>query len=446
MYLFYCCILQKKLMLFSKPKYICKAAECSLLFQPGGEVLSCHYNRGYILGNYPNSKISEIWDSKKRRNLVSLIRSGKFDPSCYNCKSAIESGYLNKAGIHKYDYIIPGKHKMPVSMEFQLDNKCNLECIMCSGEYSSQIRENREQGSPYISPYDSNFTEELNEFIPYLNQASFTGGEPFLFDIYYKIWDNIKLLNPGLQLYISSNGTVLNDKVKSYLDDLNFNLTISIDSLVKSHYEKIRKNAVLENTLQNIDYFINYCKKRGLNFNIKSLVTPQNYMDIPELLAFCNERKVNFIPKTVLIPSFASFSSIDLEEIKSAISLISNTIDYSDTQITKQNKNRLNEIALELKTIIQKIENADYDYINLNLDELKGRFLQNLIKNNEAKKSFYADKLELLYSYSVNDSELRASIISFINIPSDVLISEFNRTDIRKLGERFKQSGKSVII
>ena len=39
-------------MFLKKEKYLCNAAEYSLLFQPSGEILACHYNRGYI-GNYP---------------------------------------------------------------------------------------------------------------------------------------------------------------------------------------------------------------------------------------------------------------------------------------------------------------------------------------------------------------------------------------------------------
>ena len=131
-------------MFLRKPKYNCKAAEYSLLFQPSGEILSCHYNRGNILGVYPQNSISEIWQGKKRKRLIKSIHSAKFNEGCYSCKLAIEEGLVHGAGFNKYNYINAENSKNPISMEFQLDNICNLECIMCSGEYSSQIRKNRE--------------------------------------------------------------------------------------------------------------------------------------------------------------------------------------------------------------------------------------------------------------------------------------------------------------
>ncbi len=436
-------------MLFRKPKFICKAAEYSLLFQPGGEVMACHYNRGYVLGLYPNDSINDIWFGKKRSNLVKSIRSGKFDTSCYFCKSAIEQNLIHKAGINKYEYIVPDKHKMPVSMEFQLDNICNLECIMCSGEYSSQIRKNREKGEPYISPYNDDFVEQLKPFIPYLKQASFTGGEPFLFEIYFKIWDLMKILNPDIKLYISSNGTILNDKVKSYLEQLNFNLTISIDSLNKENYERIRKNALLENTLENIKYYIEYCKRKETNFNIKSLVTPFNINEIPELFEFCNENKINFIPKTAILPGFASFSSRNKNEIQYVIDLLLQTANESETEIVKQNSLRLKEIATELhETIITAME-FEIDIENVSTDKLKLIFSSRLMsyceknKKDSASKICYNDIHEV-FDMTDNEQELRNSIISFMSVPIELLVSEFNRSDPRKLWERFKQSGKKI--
>jgi MoaA/NifB/PqqE/SkfB family radical SAM enzyme len=437
-------------MLFRKPKYVCKAAEYSLLFQPGGEVMACHYNRGYVLGLYPNNSIHDIWFGKKRSNLVKSIRSGKFETSCHFCKSAIEQNLIHKAGINKYDYIIPDKHKMPVSMEFQLDNICNLECIMCSGEYSSQIRKNREKGEPYYSPYDDNFVDQLKPFIPYLNQASFTGGEPFLFEIYYKIWDLMKVLNPDIKLYISSNGTVLNDRVKSYLEQLNFNLTISIDSLNKNNYERIRKNAILENSLENINYYIEYCKRKGMTFNIKSLVTPQNYKDIAELLEFCNHNQINFIPKTVLVPGFANFTFSDTKEVESAINLLNNLVKESKNDINNQNYNRIIEIKIELDNIKNCQSEPKLEENSISTERLKTVLIENILLSNKLAKNnksddYYREKLNVLFSYSDNENELRTAIISFSQIPPDILISEFNRSDIRKLCERFKQSGKSKV-
>ena len=37
------------------------------------------------------------------------------------------------------------EEQMPKVLEFSLENTCNLECIMCNGDFSSSIRKNREK-------------------------------------------------------------------------------------------------------------------------------------------------------------------------------------------------------------------------------------------------------------------------------------------------------------
>lgn len=436
-------------MLFRKPKYRCKAAEASLLFQPSGEIFSCHYNRGYILGRYPENSIQEIWNGKRRKELLKSIFNGNFDKGCFSCKTAIEQGLTHGAGFNKYDYITLDKSGFPVSIEFQLDNICNLECIMCSGEYSNQIRKNREKGEAYISPYDDRFVNQLDNFIPNLKYAAFTGGEPFLFDIYYKIWDKIKILNPNLNLYISSNGTVLNDRVKSYLNELNFNLTISIDSLKKENYERIRKNAILEETLNNLEYFNNYLKEKQKQLNVKCLVTPQNYKDLPDLINYCNDNLINLLPKIVILPAFASIENLETEELKNIIDLLNKNTQKQGGNIIAQNNSRFQEIIGQIKEIIDRkraiTESSFEDLSNDILSDILTENLLSQLKNeSDEQKESYLQKINTVINSIDIKQEQKKALVGFLNVPPELLIGEFHRSDIEKLVERFKQSGKNL--
>jgi radical SAM protein with 4Fe4S-binding SPASM domain len=432
-------------MFLKKEKYLCNAAEYSLLFQPSGEILACHYNRGYILGNYPLNTIDDVWNGEKRKKLIKNIRKGNFPKTCEFCKLAIKNGFYNKSGINKYQYITLGQSGFPSSMEFQLDNICNLECIMCSGEYSALIRKNREKGEPYISPYDEDFVNQLKKYIPYLKQASFTGGEPFLFDIYYQIWDLIQILNPYLQIYVSTNGTILNERVKKYLDKLNFNFTISIDSLQKENYENIRKNASLEKTIENIDFFNRYAKARNLNINIKSVVTPFNYKDIPEVLEFCNNNQINFIPKTVLIPSFGNFSFSSELIIDDAIKTFFEIIKTKNQTSQTENNNyvRFQEILNEIIEI-KKLRKENLEkYQSQSTKKLKKEFLKKMMSQKGVISNFNKSDLKEMTQNLINsitdDEALKKSLISFLSVPSAIIASEFNRKDFKKLIERFRQ-------
>ena len=56
-------------------------------------------------------------------------------------------------------------------------------------------------------------------------------------------------LNPKCKISLQSNGTILNEKIKSILQRGNFHIGLSIDTLDPMRYEKIRSGAKIESTL-----------------------------------------------------------------------------------------------------------------------------------------------------------------------------------------------------
>ena len=62
---------------------------------------------------------------------------------------------------------------------------------MCGGKWSSAIRKNREGLPPLKNHYDKDFVKQIREFLPFLREARFIGGEPFLINLYYDIWEAI---------------------------------------------------------------------------------------------------------------------------------------------------------------------------------------------------------------------------------------------------------------
>jgi MoaA/NifB/PqqE/SkfB family radical SAM enzyme len=151
----------------------------------------------------------------------------------------------------------------PRVMEFELSNTCNLECIMCNGYFSSSIRKNREHLPPIESPYNDKFVDELDEFIPHLTDAKFLGGEPFMIDIYLSIWERIRKLNPNIRIHITTNGTFLNNRIKDLLEGLKAGIILSIDSVNKETYPKIRVNGSYDKVMENLEYFRDYTKRKS---------------------------------------------------------------------------------------------------------------------------------------------------------------------------------------
>ena len=189
---------------------------------------------------------------------------------------------------------------------------------MCTGYFSSLIRKNREKLPSIPSPYEDTFVEQLVPFLPNLKDAKFLGGEPFLIPIYYKIWEKIAEHNPNINVHITTNGTVLNQRVKSILEKLNCGIVMSIDSIEKDTYEKIRVNGRLETVMKNFEYFLEYTrrKKTWLTFAVCPITT--NWKEMPGMVEFCNRKGINIFFNTVFQPfelSLRSKSQNELEEI-----------------------------------------------------------------------------------------------------------------------------------
>ncbi len=441
-----------------KRKLLCHAPFKSLLFNPSGEVTLCHYNRGLSIGKYPENSIHEIWFGKKINKLRKYIRHNDMSLGCQSCKKDIINKNFYSTGAIKYDYLPDSDSDYPCMLSFQIDNTCTLECIMCSGEYSSSIRKNREKKSAYKNPYDLEFVRQIEEFIPHLKTVSFTGGEPFLIDLYYDIWDRIIKINPDITVYVSSNGTILNNKVKELLNKANFNLTISIDSLQKETYESIRKNSKFENVISNIKYFYDYSKKNNRIFSVKFVLMHKNYQDIPELFKFWNDKSIQIYANPVVIPTYISLQTLEPDKLKKVIDYLSVFSFENNTEIQKNNNRRYKDIINRLTNWHKKSTNRkSYNFFeNKNILEIKNIFFKQIkcyvtddytLKKEEKKVKI--NKIitisEKIFDSIQDEKIVKNSLIKFIiGLPVDMIIEEMERTNIEALIARFEQESMDI--
>ena len=241
----------------------------------------------------------------------------------------------------------------PVALNFDFGNICNYECIMCGGKWSSSIRKNREKLPALKTPYDDQFVEQLRKFIPKLKFANFLGGEPFLNGIYYKIWDLMAELNPDIHINITTNGSVYNSKIESYLKKFNScTITISLDSINESTYAFIRKNGNLKTVLENLEKFKALGKMRGI------AVCPmiQNVYEMPQLVEFCIEHGLSLYINDVTGHLGGKLKGIHEGEFSN--SSVWTGKDSSKEEVNVNNDTLIPEVALntltkkELQTIL----------------------------------------------------------------------------------------------
>jgi MoaA/NifB/PqqE/SkfB family radical SAM enzyme len=316
---------------------ICYAPFKNLYFGWGGQAVACCYNRQHVMGVYPQQSIREIWFGEKADELRRHLENNDLSKGCNGCLQQLLAGNFDATKAKQYDELPLNANRFPSVMEFELSNVCNLECEMCSGDFSSLIRENREKRAPLPIVYDAAFVEQLEEFIPYLTEVKFYGGEPFLIEIYYQIWEKIMAIKPQIRISVQTNGTVLNNRVKNILAKTNFHLNVSFDSLQKETYEAIRVNAKFERVLENMRWFREYTRERGTFFGISACMMRQNWQEAPDFIRFCNEWDCPAYFHSVFYPLDSAIRALPKSELSEIRRYLEGFSFPEETPIQKKN-------------------------------------------------------------------------------------------------------------
>lgn len=361
---------------------LCYAPWLALNFDQTGSVTACCFNRAFPLGSYPTQNLNDIWQGAAANALREAMLQQRFDLGCQSCERMIEEGNYESVLIRHFDdyahYLgnpssgnslfgkfFGKKHSdvlpPPRVFEFEISNTCNLECIMCGGNWSSAIRKNREKLPALHLPYDAAFVEQVKAFLPELKRANFLGGEPFLISLYYEIWEAIIAINPGIDVAITSNGTVLNERAKNIIEKLpHCRITLSVDSLQPDTWESIRVNGEYGILKKNLDYLL--ATKKLVSFSVCPMI--QNRMEIPGLITFCRDHHLDIYFNVVYGPLGGKISGIHRNPAQSDSGFIPETslqalpanelsalIRYYQTfQFEGRHQQQLNHLIAQLNT------------------------------------------------------------------------------------------------
>ena len=175
----------------------------------------------------------------------------------------------------------------PKVFELEISNLCNMACPMCMGELSSKHMLGRDKDlkiyEPNVFDDDENLEQlliELKEFIPHLDCVRFTGGEPFAHKAFYGIAQMIVDLNPNVKIEITTNGSIYNTKVDRFAGLLkNMYLSISLDTVDKNEYTKIRIGGIHTQTMNNIQKFKNKLGADKIKINATLMSINANHID-----------------------------------------------------------------------------------------------------------------------------------------------------------------------
>ena len=263
----------------------CYAPFTTLEFTVNGEVVACWRSAQYVLGRVGEETLDAIWNGPRIQALREHLGRYEFLECCRSCHWQIGTGDVESVQSRWYDFLdAEPAARWPRQFYFSLGNECNYACVMCNGEVSSTFRARIEGRPPKPVVYNDAFFEQLDEYLPHLQAASFFGGEPFLVPGNYRVWDRLIALQSQAHIHINTNGSTLNDRVRSYLDRLNIGtIAVSIDGATKETFESVRRFSQFEKVMEHLEYFATFCRERGKRLNVVACILRQNYHELPQI-------------------------------------------------------------------------------------------------------------------------------------------------------------------
>jgi len=440
-----------KIRAVEKRKYLCHAPFKSMSFYHTGDVMVCSFNKMFPIGKYPQENLEDIWFGIKAEQLREKIKKNDLSLGCIYCKNQIKNKNYYFAGALINDNLPEKTGMYPVALDFQMSNTCNFNCIMCTGEYSSGIRIEREKKQLYDNPYDENFYKQIIPFIPHLKESFFSGGETFLAEKFYKIWDLFIKINPNIKISAVTNGSIMNERVMAYLNKLSFNISLSLDSFTEETYKKIRINGDFNAVMKNFDIFHDYTLSKNNNFFVRICPMRQNWQELPDLFTFLNNKNIPFYCYTVFYPSCCTLWNLPSEKLNEIYNFLQKYKFSFKSDIHRMNKRCIMNLINQIKKWKEEaIKREQMNFYSLNIISLKNIFLEKvysfmkeemLYDSNEVKLK--TEAMNILVTKLIEDSPTDETALRgmqyYASVPIDLWLPEITIRDYEKNYDRFLQ-------
>ena len=221
----------------------------------GKVVCGCADPRGERpLGNIHEQDLHAIWKSEKVKDIRRGLNRG-YSPFCLDC------------GLKRY--LEPGESivEQPVDLEtiprlfIEPTILCNLSCFQAVCNHESGIIRTRRVSSLALE----DFKKIMDQVGPELGRLDlFNYGEPFVHPQAVEMIEYTKEKYPGVYLYISSNGLMLDDeKIRRIVTAGVDEFTFSVDGADQETYEKYRCGGDFNKVLDIMKRFVDARNRTG---------------------------------------------------------------------------------------------------------------------------------------------------------------------------------------
>ncbi len=267
--------------------------------------------------------------------------------------------FLNEQEIAQEKTILKSNPRIMLVM---LTNKCNLRCPMCATIHQKNQWEISNEFKQYILNNLSN-----------LELITWQGGEVFLYKGFKDLFLKAKE-NKYLKQIIITNGLLINEQWANLITQVNhLDLTVSIDSIEKYVYEKLRVGANFEQLLENLECIKKYRVKNNSNITItmRTTISDENIYTLDKIVDFAIRYNINVLIWSPLIMdenrqySLKNKNDYELLDIKEKFNKAFNKAQRNKIKIISLLEN-IEEILKErVKKIAEKSEcKMKYNYRN----------------------------------------------------------------------------------
>lgn len=307
----------------------------------------------------------QFWQSSIRQDALDKMNTDIPVKGCDICYHKEENKVTSDRLYWNVYKSIPKKN-LPTMLDLDLSNFCNLKCVMCGANRSSQHAKDEGLG---VSAISRKYIESLLEISDELRLVTIQGGEPSIMEefIYYFGALHQKGTCKNIDLQIITNLTNLNDKFLSILPYFkSVRLSISVDAYGLAN-DYIRWPSKFDSIEKNISKIIGIDTIKVVEIhNALNILSLFNFKDFLfwtkkiEKMFENTDKNFVFVPLKVLTPlHFSPFNAPESLKEK----FFADVKSFFDVE----NFNKFSKTKIEIMLLCKKIKDSIADPLQLEL-------------------------------------------------------------------------------
>jgi len=306
----------------------------------------------------------DFWYSDIRKNALDDMNNDRPVKGCDQCYYN-ESNHLSSSRTFYNSYKNVATKDLPTMLDLDFSNLCNLKCVMCNSERSSQFAKDEGKG---VSSVPEQYIQDLIEISDEVTHITIQGGEPTIMQEFTHYFQELhkKGITKNIDLQIITNLTNLNKEFTILLNNFkSVRLSVSLDAFGKAN-DYIRwpsKFHVIEKNIKKALDVDTVNKLEILNsLNIMSMYNYGDFLDWAkgiEDLSVENGKKFVLSPMKVFSPTMYSPFIAPLSLKEKYINSVKKF--YNTNNFHKDSKTKI-----EMMLLCRKLERSQPNQAHLN--------------------------------------------------------------------------------